>query len=58
MPKKKSKARFTHSTKGLLTAESYKDLMLLKQRTGKSFSSLVREGVRMLIAHYKENGTI
>jgi hypothetical protein len=55
---KKSKAKYTHSAKGLLPPDSYKDLLLLKQRTGRSFSSLIREGVRMIIAHYKENGTI
>lgn len=58
MAKRKSKARYPYPTKGLLTEESKRDLLLIKQRTGATLSSLVREGVRMLIAEYKEKGII
>jgi hypothetical protein len=54
----KRKLKFPNGVKGLIPRKDYEALLLIKVQTGKSISSLIRLGVKMVIQHYTEHGGI
>lgn len=55
---KKRKRRFPTKASAGVTDRARNELDLLKLRTGKSKAELVREGIELVIRHYKESGIL